>query len=400
MTSGRGRHTDWTDCREAGSTLFRTREFELLTRCVRWPAQPEDPDRIGQLLSSPIDWRRFLALVRQHRVAGLVNATLSPSHASIPETFQRELALAARNDTLTELMLLNETLRLTGILEEGGVPVAVLKGAELALRIYGRLGIRQSVDVDLLISAESIDAASHQLESDGYRRIEPAQDVEQRLLARHVLVHKDFVFVHPARDVVIELHWRLFQNPFLFPRSAIRERDTMLMGGRKVSVLPRELELLYLCVHGAEHGWMRLKWLADIGAALRMGWVDAEELYEAARRLGVTRVVGPGLLLSHRLLGTSLPSRLMHDMESDWRMRRLFLHAADYLVGEEDGVELEDRIEERTRKNLDHYLFSSDIRFLARELRYDLLDRSRGEKNAIERAIKLAGRLTALATRR
>ena len=33
-------------------------------------------------------------------------------------------------------------------------------------------------------------------------------------------------------------------------------------------LLPAERLLLYLCVHGALDGWLRLTWLADIGALL------------------------------------------------------------------------------------------------------------------------------------
>ncbi|MEJ1932373.1 nucleotidyltransferase family protein [Nostoc sp. NIES-2111] len=400
MTIGEERHTDWTGSGIAGGALFHTTEFKLLARCVHWPQGPDDRHQVGKLAAAIKDWQRFLALVRQHRVAGLVNGALTLSGATMPDAHNRELAATARQDGLKELLLLNETLRLTGLLDASGIPVTILKGAELALRIYGRLGIRPSADIDLLVPLEHVEGASQLLASDGYRRVEIADDADPRVLSRHVKIHKDFVFVHPARDTPIELHWRLFQNPYLFPAAASREREALVIGGRTVGVLPRELEFLYLCVHGAEHGWMRLKWLADIGAALRSGWVSAEEIYEAARRLGLTRVVGPGLLLSNRLLETPLPSKLMQDMGSDWRMRRLFMHASDYLVGKEDGVELEDRIEERTRKNLDHYLFSSDVRFLAREFRYDILDRSRGERNLAERTVKLAGRLAALVSRR
>ena len=44
--------------------------------------------------------------------------------------------------------------------------------------------------------------------------------------------------------------------------------------------MPAQRLLLYLCVHGALDGWLRLKWLADIAALLRT--MDAQQLRSTA----------------------------------------------------------------------------------------------------------------------
>jgi hypothetical protein len=38
----------------------------------------------------------------------------------------------------------------------------------------------------------------------------------------------------------------------------------IVFSGRKFTILNRELELLFLLLHGSRHGWERLKWLVDI----------------------------------------------------------------------------------------------------------------------------------------
>ena len=42
-----------------------------------------------------------------------------------------------------------------------------------------------------------------------------------------------------------------------------------MLDSEPIPTLPVSRLLLYLCVHGALDGWLRLKWLADIAALLR-----------------------------------------------------------------------------------------------------------------------------------
>ena len=50
----------------------------------------------------------------------------------------------------------------------------------------------------------------------------------------------------------------------------------MVLDSESIPTLPVSRLLLYLCVHGALDGWLRLKWLADIAALL--GSMTAEQL--------------------------------------------------------------------------------------------------------------------------
>ena len=50
------------------------------------------------------------------------------------------------------------------------------------------------------------------------------------------------------------------------PRLTEVGEDWVDLGSERIATLPPSRLLLYLCVHGALDGWLRLKWLADIGA--------------------------------------------------------------------------------------------------------------------------------------
>jgi hypothetical protein len=75
--------------------------------------------------------------------------------------------------------------------------------------------------------------------------------------------------------------------------------------------LPASELFTYLCVHGAVHGWCRLKWLADIQALLA-GKTDEviERYHRAAIAQGAERAVGQALLLCADLFKLRLPDRL------------------------------------------------------------------------------------------
>lgn len=74
--------------------------------------------------------------------------------------------------------------------------------------------------------------------------------------------------MHGASGIIVELHWRLTNNPRLLPPEAARSRQKIVLGDfAGVTLGPDDL-LLYLSVRGAKHHWFRLKWLADVHALL------------------------------------------------------------------------------------------------------------------------------------
>ena len=83
-----------------------------------------------------------------------------------------------------------------------------------------------------------------------------------------------------------------------------------VLNGSLTTLADAEL-FAYLCVHGATHGWFRLKWLADLGAWLAGKREDEiAGFYAEAERLGVGACAGQALLLCRNLLGLGLPTGL------------------------------------------------------------------------------------------
>lgn len=331
---------------------FITAEMACLAAATLWPRGEAERERLAEMALMGLDMTLLARLARRHHVSALVASALPDCPIAAPPSLLAKGLRHAR-----------ETARLSLLLEAAGVPVVVLKGAATALTAFGQHGYREALDIDLLVPPEHVAAALRVLEASDYHADHPpgARD-------------KDLAMHHADTGMIVELHWRLFQNPRVLGDAALSARQIDLLAGCPVTVLDPLVEALYLCCHGGEHGWERLKWLADISALIRNGSVEVDALYTQARRRRLSRMVGPGLLLAHRVHGTPLPGALARDLKRDWRMRRLASVAWDCLAGAEDGTELAERDGATTRKNLSHYLFSADPRRLWHEARFDLFD--------------------------
>lgn len=336
---------------------FRTPEMAFVAAATLWPRGEVERDAMAALAKTGLNMPLLGKLARRHHVSALVASAMP---GGVVDDARPLLTQALRHAL--------ETARLSGMLEDAGVQVIVVKGAATALSAFGQHGCREALDIDLLVPPDQVGTARRVLEGCGYRARSAPRAHE-----------KDLALHHPETRMIVELHWRLFQNPRVLADAAHSHRRADLLPGRSVAVLDPTVEALYLCCHGGEHGWERLKWLADIAALIRSGQIDAATLYDEARRRRLARMVGPGLLLAHRVYATPLPPMLARDLKRDWRLRRLAAVAWDCLAGAEDAAELADREGAATRKNLSHYLFSADPRRLWHEARYDLLDSPSGE---------------------
>ncbi len=379
-----------------------TAPFALVAACSAWPLHGPQlaAIRAAESDGSLLDWEQVLALIERHRIAGLVHHALTVADIAIPAPFGAILQARATADGVHELKQVHRTLALSRALDAAGIRHFVLKGVTSAMMAFGRYGVRYSVDIDLLVDRTAIDAAADTMRALGYVRVDPPELATAADVRAWMAHHKDVVFVHPDDETVVELHWRLFQNSYLMPNTVEGPLTRLaLFPGADVPTLPEETAWLYICAHGGEHGWARMKWLADLGALLARSSGEAHRLYAHAHAARLKRLVGPGIILCAKLYGTAVPERLERDFAHDRRMRWITSIAWQSLVGDESGTELEATKLGATRKNLGHYLISNDPRHWWREFVFDLHDRGRGDEETAgpSRVARVIGRLARLA---
>jgi hypothetical protein len=348
-------------------------EMRLLLACLSAPACAEAEDRVRDCVTADLNWAEFIALARRHRVYTLVETRLASAAVAVPSPHVEHLRQLSRETVLGEFGLAYELKRLQAQFATRDVRPVVLKGAAVSMRAYGRLGLRFNRDIDLLVADQDVAAADEVLTACGYQRFEPCGALAETDLRRWRRQRKDFAYHHPDTGHIVELHWRLFDNPALMPVGLLGEPETIaILPGFSVRALPARTDLIYLCVHGAEHAWSRLKWLADVDAIFAGLRADElAEVLELAGRLGVQRPVAQALLLCRRLLALPLPDPLLQAAQAQWRTRRLE-QVALHSMFRGGATEMEERFLGSTLKNLAHYFLADGLSFYLHEAAFDL----------------------------
>ncbi len=91
------------------------------------------------------------------------------------------------------------------------------------------------------------------------------------------------------------MHWRLFQvAPVADSKVFVTVRANLSaieFEGLSFTVLDREMELLYLVMHGGHHAWFRLKWLEDVHRFISQDLVDKGKFTELVGTFRAERMV-------------------------------------------------------------------------------------------------------------
>jgi hypothetical protein len=185
-----------------------------------------------------------------------------------------------------------------------------LKGAPLGVRAYGSPLLKQSWDIDIFVDPHSAVAAAAALADLGYAAHVPARPFTSAEFRRWSAVSKE-AELRSASGRTVELHWSLSDHSMLLrgvDTGAVTEQ-VQLFGGNFVPTLGDAANIAYLAVHGAFHGWSRLKWLADFAAFVGAQPRERQEqLIAQAREWNVGLALDQALALSNDLLGAGLSS--------------------------------------------------------------------------------------------
>jgi hypothetical protein len=147
--------------------LNRERSIAFLVRAA-------EPFTSDDELPSPegLDWPFLLDAAFRHRVAAMIGARLVRSGA-IEQESRHEYALDAllAASSLNERrnrVLVQEAVRLVGLLRAAGIPTALRKGAYLTPAVYRDLGLRPMNDIDLFVDRSASQGVAEILSAEGY----------------------------------------------------------------------------------------------------------------------------------------------------------------------------------------------------------------------------------------
>jgi hypothetical protein len=302
-----------------------TPEFLLTAACCRWPPSESRDAAVRSGTLQITDWDYFFRIAERQRVVGLVHDALRSAGVELPPVVAEEIAARAERIARQNLALVAETVRLQRAFEAASIPVVALKGVALAQLAYGSLNFKHTRDIDLLVPPDKAEAAMKLLERGGYLLSFPAEHLSAAQLRAVFRYAREVQFAHPGRKLLLELHWRATNNPLLLKGVDAYSvvQSVPLSDGVSIRTLAMDDLFAYLCVHGAQHAWSRLKWLADLNALVSVDTTDFGRLYQHARQIGAGICAGQALLLCQRLLSLRLPAVLVEDIYGDSRAEKL-----------------------------------------------------------------------------
>jgi hypothetical protein len=300
--------------------------------CLRFSFD-QDTERLRNACRQVEDWDGFLWWTQRHRVLPMVFKNLRRAAWDLlSDSVQTFLEGEYRRNSFRSLTLAGETVRLIRLLDENGVAAIPLKGQVLALQVYADLGMRHAGDIDLLIGPQNIDRADDVLLGQGYRLDNPhivRTSLRKRFIRRRIHHHH---YSSSTNRIQVEIHWRMsavFRLSFQFD-SLWSQAEQFSFTGDALRVLPDVNNMIFLCIHGATHGWSRLKWLCDI-AHIQAGYRQPDwiRLFAMARELNAARPVLQACVLAQVVLGSPLADWVTAEAVKDKAISRL-LKAAVY----------------------------------------------------------------------
>jgi hypothetical protein len=273
--------------------------------------------QIGQAdeLINVIDITYFRALLDQHHIWPCVYLN-SRDHfgTSFPENLIVYLQKKYQQNvhqSRQHFATYGELLRLFRIAE---IPVQTLKGIPLAKKLYGDIVKRHSSDIDLIIPADQFNKAHEKLMTSGYR-CEIYDELPHYQQPIYFKALKDVTYSSKT-GVTLELHVRPCQYPTelskyyakqLFNRSSLEDESSY--------------ELIYLCWHGTQTFYHRLKWLLDIALYIEhlkaQDQLNVESLVRLANQLNSMRPLTVSWVLANALYETPLPASIVDFYHKD-----------------------------------------------------------------------------------
>ena len=294
-------------------------EIRVLLKCVRPGLDAAEAAELRRILSREFDWEFLLREARRHAVLPLLRRGLHLHLEGVaPEEAREALLLACRRAQRRNLALTAELRRVLDALEKAGIRALPFKGPLLASLAYGDLSLRTFGDLDVLVRERDLALAERALAAEGYTPAYALTAGQERAYRKDECAIQ---LRQPARDVALEIHWRLTERylSIELPEERLRERASpVTLAGKTVPAFAPEDLLLYLAIHGSKHQWERLEWLCSIAETIgRSPGLDWSAVRERARRAGVERMLHLSLRLAHDLLDLEYPHEIAWDIARD-----------------------------------------------------------------------------------
>ncbi len=308
------------------------RSVKLLLLLGRTEFTGEEKDRIISEFESFSSWKQFASLAVRHGIAALIwqNITDLGLEKMVPET-ERVLLGGLRFKSIARVAWITEAAaEVTGLLENAGIRVVLLKGLALEHTVYGSRGLRQMSDADLLVAPSDALRARDILQSHGFESM-PMKSP----LYKHIILDLGNHLPELRRGgLSVDLHYRLFgpEGEDMVSK-AVGDSEVISDGRGTFRILPPMTSFLALVNHIYKHevkGEFQLRLWTDIYLLLQKygSSIMTAGLPAAAEEAGIQKEARIVMTVMEQVWGVAVPGvmrartpdeeakagRFMHDL--------------------------------------------------------------------------------------
>ena len=259
--------------------------------------------RRGTRIPAELDWDRFEAALRQHRVQPLLIRGLRSMDAQLVETHPtlRKYRGQQNKYTMESLQRLQALAQVGSALADAGIRMLSMKGPLLSLELYGDPSLRTSRDLDVLVPEEELHRAGEILKTLGYEQEVTLFHKTPLRFKYYNCIESEKHMVFNRGDICLELHWKSnYQTRDSFDALWERREEQPILGG-KLAILGREDRYSALIIHAAEHAFHRLRWLLDLYELQKKPYFSWGEAYRQLSDQGMGELLLETLLVMYRL---------------------------------------------------------------------------------------------------
>lgn len=221
---------------------------------------PDSPSQFAEAAARVSDWPSVIATAHGQGMLGVLGGAVHRLRVGIPDESARKVERQQAVASVWHAHQMHVLESILATLESRAIRAAALKGPWLAVRLYEHPAERHSVDLDVLVSAADLDAAVGALVRAGW-------SIELGPAANYARQHHHHLQLVRSGSPTLELHFRARAGfGTVFEAAPLLERaiEMRTPGGHSVFTLSPEDEFIYLAVHAAAHGFVRLMWLYDL----------------------------------------------------------------------------------------------------------------------------------------
>lgn len=302
----------------------------LLFTCAHFD---EENERQVRSLVDSVDWRLFPDLCTKHDVCPMVYKNLSAfCRDNVPEKVLAGLRNQFFHNMIQNTYRVKELIRVLDMFPSQPPLLLPFRGPVLAERLYGDVGFRQFLDLDVWAEEKHILNILKKLIRNGYahrERLTPEQVTKHLRRAYH------FPLFQEKSKIILEIHWKIMPDIYFFKYdyNGIWQRSEQIrLNGRSVPCFSLDDEFMLNCLHAARHNWEGLKWVCDTAFFIRH-IKDWQWIFSQAEKFGYQRIINVGIYLARELLGAVPDKILAERIDKDSRARALGEDTIKQLLG-------------------------------------------------------------------